>query len=117
MKSTSRTRLPLLLFAGSVLVVAVVIASTAADNGNAMADATAVAADAGPSFEDWARQDPSPEEPKGKLLGHVERDGQMVEVREMVREEEPDTGAEPMVEPDPEPEPASLAQAPLNQVP
>lgn len=104
MKSTFRTRLPLVLFATSVLVTAVVISSTVGQNDTAKAEATEVSQDTGPSFDEWARQDPSPEEGKGRLLGHVERDGQMIEVREMVREDGTDTGAEPMIEPESEPE-------------
>ena len=104
MKSTFRTRLPLVLFAASVLVTAVVISSTVGQNDMAEAEATDVAQDTGPSFDEWARQDPSPDEGKGRLLGHVERDGQMIEVREMVREDRAETGAEPMVEPESEPD-------------
>lgn len=101
MKSTFRTRLPLVLFAASVLLIAVVISSTVGRNDLADAEATEVAQDTGPSFDDWARQDSSPEQGKGRLLGHVERDGQVIEVREMDREAGAETGAEPMVEPEP----------------
>ena len=103
MKSTFRARLPLLLFAASVLVTAVVISSTVGAGGKAEADATEVAQDTGPSFDEWARQDPSLEEGKGRLLGHVERDGQLIEVREAVREDGAEDGNEPMVEPESEP--------------
>lgn len=105
MQSMFRTRLPLLLFVASVLVTAAVISSTVGVGGKAEAESTEVAEDAGPSFEEWARQDPSPEEGKGRLLGHVERDGQLIEVREAVREDGAEPGNEPMVEPESEPEP------------
>ncbi len=92
---SSRYRVTLLLFAGGILISAAVVASQMTE-GNATDAQGTTPAQEGPAFADWASEDPSPDERKGKLLGMVERNGEMVEVREALPEEalEPDEDAE-----------------------
>ena len=100
---SQRYRVTLLLFAGGILVSAALVASQMTE-GNAVVAQNTSAAQEGPAFDEWASQDPAPDERKGKLLGQVERNGEMVEVREAVPDEgqettegteaEPETGAE-----------------------
>lgn len=54
----------------------------------------------------WAGEDTPLEDGKGKLLGHVERNGELIEVREAIAEDAV-TPERPDVDegPDPEPEP------------
>jgi hypothetical protein len=95
--TSQRYRLTLLLFACGVMASAALVASQ-------MTEANAVAAqtDAAPqsvAFDQWVDEDPAPDEHKGKLLGRVERNGELVEVREPVADE----GIEPVEENDSEP--------------
>ncbi|MBB3861914.1 hypothetical protein GGQ88_003204 [Novosphingobium hassiacum] len=81
-----RYRFTLLLFAGGILVSAALVASQITE-ANVVNGQGTNAAPNGPAFDEWVDQDPAPDEGKGKLLGHVERNGEMVEVREALPEE------------------------------
>ncbi len=111
----SRSQLALLLFAGSVLVCAALVAANLRGDRKAEALATAVATEMQPAVSQFS-DEKSPTEPgQGKLLGHVERNGEIVEVREMVADEEPafgdpDTDAEPESDSEFSPDPAPVVQ-------
>ncbi len=86
---SQRYRMTLLLFAGGILASAALVASqmTEGKTGNVVNAPGTSSAQEGPAFDEWAGQDPAPDERKGKLLGQVERNGEMVEVREAVPDE------------------------------
>lgn len=85
-----RSQLALLLFAGSVLLCAALVAANLRGEGKTEALATSVANEVQPMLTDSEQAPPA--EAKGKLLGRVERNGELVEVREAVPDEEPAFG-------------------------
>ncbi len=111
-----RSQLAMLLFAASVLVCAALVAANLRGEGQTEALATAVATEMQPAVSQFNDDTSSAEPGQGKLLGHVERNGEMVEVREMVADEDPAFG-EPDIDAEPaeddalsSPEPASAVQ-------
>lgn len=110
-----RSQLAMLLFAASVLVCAALVAANLRGEGQTEALATAVASEMQPAVSQFGEDSSPPEPGQGKLLGHVERNGEMVEVREMVPDEEPafgepDIDAEPAEDSAPSPDAASAVQ-------
>ena len=93
----SRNRIPLLLFAAGILASAALVASLISRGNEMEAAAVTPASGEGPIFDEWVHDDPAAEEGKGALLGHVERNGEMIEIREAPPEAdaEADTGQEP----------------------
>jgi hypothetical protein len=105
----------MLLFAASVLVCAALVAANLRGEGQTEALTTAVASEMQPAVSHFSDEGASAEAGEGKLLGHVERNGEMVEVREMVADEEPafgapDIDAESVEEGEMIPDPASAVQ-------
>ena len=85
-----RSQLALLLFAGSVLLCAALVAANLRGDGKTEALATSVAAEMQPMLAN--SETTPPPESQGRLLGRVERDGELVEVREAAPDEEPAFG-------------------------
>lgn len=85
-----RSQLALLLFAGSVLLCAALVAANLRGEGKTEALATSVATEMQPMLADTVTTPPA--EAQGRLLGRVERDGELVEVREAAPDEEPAFG-------------------------
>lgn len=103
--NSQRYRVTLLLFAGGILVSAALVASQMTEANAVKAQATTSALE-GPAFDQWVGQDPASDERKGKLLGQVERNGEMVEVREAL----PEDGLEPAEDTEAEPEAGAGAE-------
>lgn len=98
---SSRNRIAAWVFGASVVLTAALIASQVASEDKVAPEPSATAeAAAGPVFDEWAKDAPDPDEGKGKLIGHVERDGQMIEVRQLPPDQDPDAADDPaLVEP------------------
>lgn len=114
-ESRSTYRYAALLLVGSVLAVAALVVSGIENADAPAAEASTVATatrteDA--DFRKWA-DDGDVEEGKGRLIGEIEHNGQMVELRELPPGADPNgqkpDGDEPPADPNPDPGPGDPA--------
>lgn len=102
-----RNRWIALLFAISMIVSALTIVPEAAKIAEAEETGAPVDAQAAaPSFDEWANADSGENDGRGKVIGHVERNGEMIEVRELPAAEDPERADDPTADMPTDPNPA-----------
>lgn len=102
-----RNRWIALFFAISMIVSAIAIVPQAAKIAEAKQTSAPVDTQAkAPSFDEWANSDSGENDGRGKVIGHVERNGELIEVRELPAAEDPERADDPTSEMPLDPNPA-----------